>query len=137
MNVADSARIEGVDPSLAEQWCRTYDPMLERLQSALEAEFGPLTWSPLARPALARRHDQARAVRIGAINATGVPVPELDLAAISAAVDTVLTAHGFPSQPPMTGSMSGELICTATDAAGAEFTLLIKMDVNAWIDVRL
>lgn len=113
---------------------RAYGPMLDALQQRLDDEFGPLTWAPRSDPKEATRHDGSKALRVGAISALGVPTAQLDPPAISAAVNDVLTAFGFPKQPPMTGSPSGELICAAVDARGSEFILLIKMAVDAWVD---
>ena len=124
------------DPQVQEL-ARGYGPMLDALQQALDAEFGPLTWAPRSDPATATRHDGSTALRVGAINAIGVPTSQLDPPAITRAVNAVLARWGFPEQPTMTGSPSGELICEATDANGAEFTLLIKMAVDAWVDQRL
>ena len=52
-------------------------------------------------------------------------------------VNGVLTRFGFPEQPAMTGSPSGHLVCESVDGRGAEFTLLVKMAVDAWVDKPL
>ncbi|WP_426247335.1 hypothetical protein [Nocardioides sp. LHG3406-4] len=124
------------DPEVQEL-ARTYGPMLDALQQALDAEFGPLSWAPRSDPAAATRHDGSSALRVGAINAIGVPTSQLDPPAITRAVNQVLARWDFPEQPEMTGSPSGELICEAVDDRGAEFTLLIKMAVDAWVDQPL
>lgn len=112
----------------------TYGPMLDELQRALDDVCGPLIWSPRSDAAVATRHDGSEALRVGAINAIGVPTSRLPLAAITRAVNDVLARWGFPEQPPMTGSPSGHLLCEAIDAKGAQFTLLIKAAVDAWVD---
>lgn len=116
---------------------RDYGSMLDALQRALEAELGPVTWSPRSDAVEVTRHDGSRALRVGAINAIGVPTARLAPRSISRAVNDVLARWGFPEQPPMTGSPSGELICEAVDAKGAEFTLLIKQAVDGWVDQPL
>jgi hypothetical protein len=112
----------------------TYGPMLDAVQEALDSELGSVTWSPRSDAVEVTRHDGSRALRVGAINAIGVPTAQLDPPALSRAVNGVLARWGFPRQPEMTGSPSGHLVCEATDASGSEFTLLIKTAVDAWVD---
>jgi hypothetical protein len=111
-----------------------YGPMLDALQQELEAEIGPLRWTPRADATEVTRHDGRRALRVAAINGIGVRTAELDPPGLSRVVNRVLGRHGFPAQPPMTGSPSGHLVCEAVDASGAEFTLLVKTAVDAWVD---
>lgn len=123
------------DDATARELSGHYGPMLDALQQRLEAEMGPLAWSPRTDSTAARRHDGTTAWRVGAINAIGVPTSSLDLAAVTAAMNEVITRWGFPQQPTMTGSPSGHLVCEAVDDRGAELTVLIKMAVDAWVDV--
>lgn len=116
---------------------RSHGPLLDALQQALEAEIGPLMWTPRSDAAEVNRHDGSRAVRLGAINAIGVRTSELDPVALSRVVNQVLARFGFPEQPAMTGSPSGHLICESVDAEGNEFTLLVKVAVDAWVDQPL
>ena len=116
---------------------RDYGSMLDALQQALESELGPVTWAPRSDTVRVTRRDGSRALRVGAIHAIGVPTARLSPPAISRAVNDVLARWGFPEQPAMTGSPSGELICEAVDAKGAEFTLLVKQAVDGWVDQPL
>jgi hypothetical protein len=111
-----------------------YGPLLDALQEALEAEIGPLTWSPRADATEVTRHDGSHALRVSAINGIGVRTAELDPPRLSRVVNQVLARHGFPEQPAMTGSPSGHLVCESVDGSGAELTLLVKMAVDAWVD---
>lgn len=123
------------DPSEIQAWARTYGPVLDALRTALETEIGPLLWDERTDPASVIRHDGSRATRIGSIHAIGVPLPQLDLTALSNMVNQVLVTNGFPEQPPITGSRSGHLVCEAVDPYGAELTLLIKDSVDARMEV--
>ena len=60
-----------------------YGPMLDALslEQALEAEIGPLTWTPRADAEPVTRHDGSRALRVAAVNAIGVRTSELELGA--------------------------------------------------------
>lgn len=127
--------MSSMDEAQVQDAARRYGPMLDALQQGLENEFGPVSWAVRSDPGVANLHGGGTALRVGAIHATGVPVHRLDLPAISAVTNHVLREWGFPEQPPITGSPSGELICEATDDSGARFTLLIKMTVNAWVDL--
>lgn len=123
------------DPTEVQAWARTYGPILDTLRSALEDAIGPLLWDERADPTSVTRRDGSTATRVGAIHAIGVPLPRLDLEALSSAVNRVLITGGFPEQPPMTGSQSGHLVCEAVDPYRAELTLLIKDSVDAWVEV--
>lgn len=125
------------DGSEAQRLASDHGPMLDALQDALEAEIGPLVWSPRADATEVTRHDGSRALRVSAINGIGVRTAELDPARLSRVVNRVLVRHGFPEQPAMTGSPSGHLVCESVHQSGAELTLLIKMAVDAWVDQPL
>lgn len=111
-----------------------HGPMLDDLQQALDAEIGPLTWTPRADAEEVRRHDGTRALRVAAINGIGVRTAELDPPRLTRVVNEVLGRHGFPEQPTMTGSPSGHLVMESVSESGAELTLLVKMAVDAWVD---
>ncbi|WP_210650931.1 hypothetical protein [Nocardioides sp. SYSU D00065] len=114
-----------------------YGPMLDELRRALDREIGPLTWTPRTDAEEVTRHDGSRALRVGAVNAIGVRTAELEPRRLTGAVNAVLSRHGFREQPAMTGSPSGHLVCESTNGSGAEFTLLVKMAVDAWVDQPL
>ncbi|HEV2798293.1 MAG TPA: hypothetical protein VGV65_11795 [Nocardioides sp.] len=118
----------------AQALASAYGPMLDALQTALETEIGPLRWIPRDDATDVTRHDGSRALRVAAINGIGVRTAELDPPRLTRVVNQVLARHGFPEQPVMTGSPSGHLVCEATDASGAELTLLVKAAVDAWVD---
>ena len=123
------------DPAEIQVWARTYGPTLDALRSALEDEMGPLLWDDRTDPSTITRHDGSTATRVGSIHAIGIPLPQLDLESLTAAVNRVLITGGFPEQPPMTGSRSGHLVCEAVDPYRAELTLLIKDSIDAWVEV--
>lgn len=118
----------------AQALATTYGPVLDALQQALEAEVGPLRWIPRADAEEVTRHDGSRALRVAAINGTGVRTADLDPPRLSHVVNRVLARHGFAEQPAMTGSPSGHLVCESVDASGAELTLLVRTAVDAWVD---
>lgn len=121
----------------AQRLAATHGPMLDALQEALDGALGPVSWDQRADATEVTRHDGSRALRIGSIHAIGVPTARLDLTAVTRAVNEVIVRWGFPEQPTMTGSPSGHLVCEAVDARGAEFTLLVKAEVGAWVDQPL
>lgn len=123
-----------IDQTQFQQLAREYGPLLDQLQRELSALLPGLLWDPRTDPQMVTLRNGRKAAQAGAIYALGVPLADLNLREVTNAVNKVLMKHGFGPIAPLTGSESGYLIGDSTDVTGAQFHLLIKMELQAWIE---
>lgn len=111
-----------------------YQPILDRLQAAFEAEYGPLFWHPKIEPSMAVNSDGDDVYRVGSVLGRGIPLETLNLDRYTELINDVLEETGFePTEVPL-GNETGRLISQSLNLRHAKLTVVCRGNIEFWVD---